>query len=282
MSRHRKILDELDDPNPDDLYPVLERLETWTAPSPTAQDTARLLAALENESRRIDVPKTSWFDLLARSLHVLRGQMYVVRQELLAASALVMALGTLLSVVVPLGSPSAPGGLLLALAAPLIAAMGMSFLYGPGAEPVVEIERSTPTSQRKILLARMTLIFGFNLLFALAGSLLVAAAGALGVSAPVSFFTLVGIWLAPMAALSALAFVTTILSGDPIFGSALSLLLWSIQALKIFGRPAGILTRVPDVFALETRPALWLLAMALSALGFWIAERETTNGVRPR
>jgi hypothetical protein len=259
-----------------DLSPVLARLEQWQAPAPTAAETDRLAAHLR---RQLPRHRLALRQAVGASLNLLRAQRYIIRQELLAASALVMGLGTLLAARIPSGTLAngtpAPAGLALALVAPLVAAVGVSFLYGGGMDPVMEMEEATPMSRRKILLARLTLIFGFNLLLGLAGSLLLAGAGWLGWTPRLDFFALVGIWLAPMSALSAAAFLLTVLSGDPLAGAGVSLLLWGLQALRLFGDGVDYFVRIPNLFALESRPALWALAAGLAGVAFWLAGGES-------
>ena len=281
---HKKLAEDLaSEEQAADLLPTVERLQAWRAPEPTPTDTARLLAKLESQ-----LPITNYQSRISNRLKtalqppflLLRAERYLIRRELLAASALVMGIGTGLSLLNPEGASllpdgtPAPGGLVLALIAPLVAALGISFLYGPGADPVIEIEESTPVSQRKILLARLTLIFGFNLIVGLVGSLLLAGAGWLGLIPTLNFFELVGIWLAPMTALSALAFFLTVLSGDPLAGTAMSITIWGAQAFRLFGQRTDFIIQFPNLLAAETRPLLWLTACALGVLALWVAGRE--------
>jgi hypothetical protein len=260
-----------------DLLPTVEHLQAWHAPEPTLADTARLLSTLTSHA---PTRPFSPLHLFAPALNLLRAQLYIVRREILAASALVMGIGTALGLVtstnnsmLPDGT-AAPGGLALALFSPLVAAIGVSFLYGSGIDPVVEVEKSTPISQRKILLARLTLVFGFNLALGLAGSLALTCAGLAGWVPMLNFFELVGIWLAPMTVLSAVAFLLTVISGDPLAGSAMGLTIWAAQAFRLFGSPADFMIRFPNLLAAETRPSLWLAAVGMGALAFWLAGRE--------
>lgn len=255
-----------------DLLPTVERLQTWRAPEPTPADTARLLATL---TPHLPAPSRSFspFHLLSPSLLLLRAQLYIVRREIWAASALVMALGAGLSI---LTSPTsaAPDGFALALVAPLVAAMGISFLYGPGVDPAVEIEESTPVTQRQILLARLTLVFGFNLALGLFASLGILLAGVFGLTAPVSLPAVIGMWLAPMTSLSALALFLTVLTGDSLAGVVASLGIWIFQAFRTYSPAQPMLFPLPDLLAPAMRPWLWMLALCLGALAFWLAGRE--------
>ncbi len=270
-----------------DLLPTVERLQTWRAPIPTPADTARLLATLTptlpsrpRSFSPFHLLSSSPLLLFSSALLLLRSQLYIVHREIWAASALVMMLGAGMSILIPSeggtlpdGSPT-PDGFALALVAPLVAAMGISFLYGPGVDPAVEIEEATPVTQRQILLARLTLVFGFNLLLGLLASVGILLAGIVGLTAPVSLPALIGLWLAPMTSLSALALFLTVLTGDSLAGVVASLGLWMMQAFRTFAPPEPIPLFLPDLLAPEIRPWLWTLALCLGVLAFWLAGRE--------
>lgn len=139
---------------------------------------------------------------LARAGLLLRSQMPLVHGEIWAASAGVMALGYILSVIADLS------GVVYALA-PLVAAACVSFIYGPENDPAFELALASPTSPRQILLARLVLVFGYNL------GLVLAAALALlpfGLPAPV-VGPLALDWLAPMTFLSAAALALSLWVG---------------------------------------------------------------------
>lgn len=199
---------------------------------------------------------------------LLRLQVRVVRREIWAASALVMALGTL--VTLAMSGPDASGGVLpLVLVAPLVAAGGVAFLYGPAVDPALEIELATPASSRLILLARLALVFGFDLGLGLAMSVMLAL-----LQPGISLWPLVMDWLAPMAFLSALAFLLTVLSTDPGLSVLVSLVLWGgLNVRKSVGL-GRLFWPVPDLLAASARPWLWGLALLCGGLALWAAGRE--------
>lgn len=156
----------------------------------------------------------------------------LVRISVLVASALVMALGTALAVAQTAADGWAGG--ILALVAPVVAAVGVSGVHGPQRDPAFEVVAATPTSPRLILLIRVALVFGYDLALALAASVGVAMAGA---EAP-GLRTLIVAWLGPMALLSALCLVLVVWVGpDVAIGAAL--LLWSLRILA-----AGVFAEV--------------------------------------
>jgi len=275
---HQKLTEDLASaPQAADLLPTVVRLQTWRAPTPTPADTTRLLATLQPQ-----YPITNYKFLISHlqsPFLLLRSQLYIVRREIWAASALVMMLGAGMSILIPTGDTlpdgsTTPDGFALALVAPLVAALGISFLYGPGMDPAVEIEESTPVTQRQILLARLTLVFGFNLTLGLLASLGVMLAGAIGLTAPVSLPALIGVWLAPMTSLSALALFLTVLTGDSLAGVVASLGIWMMQSFRAFAPTQPVFFPLLDLLAPDVRPGLWMLALCLGVLAFWLAGRE--------
>ena len=94
--------------------------------------------------------------------------------------------------------------------APLIAAACVSLIYGPENDPAYELTLSTPTSPRQILLARLVLVFGYNLALVIVAML--ALLPALPDQQPV-LGTLALTWLAPMTFLSAAALALSLWIG---------------------------------------------------------------------
>ncbi|MBN1934745.1 MAG: zf-HC2 domain-containing protein [Anaerolineae bacterium] len=194
-------------------------------------------------------------------------QARMIRRDIWIASALVMALGTLITVFSGEPHQMALGALPLVWAAPVVAAAGVAFLYGPSVAPAIEIELTAPVSPRLILLARLMLTFGFDLLLGLGGSTALALA-----NPHLSLWPLVATWLAPMAFLSSLAFLLTVLTADPNVGFLVSLGVWAVQSTaEIAGR--GALWFIPGLTA-AARPWLWILALLLGGLALWAGGRE--------
>jgi hypothetical protein len=141
---------------------------------------------------------------------------------------------------------------------------------------MLELEESTLASARLLLLARLTLIFGFDLLLAVAGSILLAV-----VHAEISLMPLILSWLAPMAFLSALAFLMSVMLVDTLAAALFSLALWGAhiflrnwQTLPEF----FVYLSMPGLSAPETRPLLFIAASVIVAAALWIVglvERKT-------
>ena len=181
---------------------------------------------------------------------------------------MVMALGTMVTLAT-YGPYSPSGSLPFVLISPIVAAIGVAFIYGPVVDPALEIELATPASTRLILLARLVLVFGFNLALGLMGSVVLA-----GLRSEVSLWPLVMTWLAPMAFLSALAFMLTILLADPGIGVLVSLVLWAVQSMGQVLTLSGISWNLPDLTAMEVRPWLWASTLLFFVVALWASGRD--------
>jgi len=252
------------------LLPTFSQLATPPAP-PTAAESAALLAHLLEDMPTAD-PPPNWREAVAQSWLwlLLVAQARVVRREIWAASALVMALGVVVSVVWQ-GGDSATG-LPLALLAPVVAAMGIATLYSP-TDGVWELERTTAVPPRLLLLARLLLVFGFDLALAVLGSLILAL-----FTPQAGLWLLVSTWLAPMTFLAALAFLITVIAGAVEMGMLVSLGLWALQAIRLTGdRLGNFVLYWPDLFSPTSRPWLWVLALLILSGALWLGGRETVG-----
>jgi hypothetical protein len=248
------------------LLATVQRLSRWSVPQPAEHETAHLVDVLigqmprQSSLRRASQRLMEWWPLL-----LLHAQMRIVRRSIWAASALVIALGTFVTVA-SYDTLRSGDALPLVWVAPLVAALGVAYLYGPDAELPLEVELATPVSRRLVLLARLALLFGFDLGLGLIGSgvLVVLHSG-------LSLWPLVLAWLAPMAFLSALAFLVSVLCLDPMAGILIGLALWITQSLARFWTLPWIL---PDLLTTEARPWLILLALLMGGAALWFAGRD--------
>jgi hypothetical protein len=242
----------------DRLLPLVRRLPNWSAPAPTAQETDRLMQAL--------APSLP----MRRSVHgwaltgwLLRAQLRVVQQEIWLASALVMVLGLFVTLMLQPGP--APEMLPMVWVAPLVAAVGVAFLYGPTADPALEIELAAPVSPRLVVLARLLLIFAFDLALGLLSSIVLVL-----LHSGWSLWPLVLLWLAPMTFLAALAFLLSMLFVEPLISVSICLVLWGIQVMRAFPPFAAF----PNWLAQDGQPWLWLLTALCVGVALWLAGRE--------
>lgn len=242
----------------DRMWSAAIRLSDWAAPTPSVQETDRLVQTLiaELPARRTTRSGSMLWWLL-------RAQLRVVQQEIWLASALVMALGLFVTLTnqYDVSRQEAP----FVLIAPLVAALGIAFLYGPAAEPALEVELAAPISPRLVVLARLLLVFAFDLALALISSIVLVVA-----QSEWSLWPLVMMWLAPMTFLAALAFLLSMIFSEPLVGAAICLTLWGVQVLRGF----IIVDVLPDLLAAETQPWLWLSALVCAGIAVWLAGSE--------
>lgn len=263
-----------DMPDDETVQAVGQFLHRWQAPTADpavkAAAKAQLMARLA-QARAI--PQVTARPPLRMSLRwawlILRSQTRIIHALSWAGTALLLGLG----MVVTLISYQTPNGttLPLILVAPIVAALGVAFLYGEDVDPPLELQMTMPVSPRVILLARLALLFGFNLALALGCSLVLAAT-----QSSVSLLPLVLAWLAPMTFLSALAFTLSVMLFNTTISSVVSIVLWFVLVWRHFGEVAATpyVLVLPDLLATEQYPLLFAGAAALVALALWLSERE--------
>ena len=91
------------------------------------------------------------------------------------------------------------------LIAPVLAAVGMAYAYGPGVDPAWELSCSMPISDRLVLLTRAVAVFAVNAVLGLVASVATLGTRASADAAPVTFG-----WLIPMAAVCALTLAVAV------------------------------------------------------------------------
>jgi hypothetical protein len=272
-----------DAPTPTDAEAMLDtvqRLRTWQAPSlshaQTEQLTARLLAELDAIPDAPIPVRAGHFVWIGRwlPLALLNYQRRMIGWEVWVLSALIMAIGTFVTGIVARAQPGyALDSLPLVVIAPLVAAFGVGFVYRSEANPMVELEKISTLSLPTIVLARLTLIFGCNLLLSVGSSLALGAAWA---GSDLSLGALVLAWLVPMTLLSAVAFLISVLTFEPFVGGAVALVLWASYHLVRAWQAAGLLSHV-NLPALTTglMPLVSIgVALLLAAIAFWYIGRE--------
>jgi hypothetical protein len=213
----------------------------------------------------------------------------LIRLAVPVASALVMALGVAV-VLIPgatggAGSAVYPGtvaGDLLALIAPIVAAAGVAGAYRSRRDPAAELVAATPTSGRLLLLVRLTLVLGYDLVLAVAASAVLAATAA-GTAAGLN--ALIGAWLGPMALLSSLSLLVAVRFGPDIaLGTAVGVWALRILAGGVFagdGWPARLVVQ-----AWSTNVAVLAVSVAFAIAAVIAAGRsgpfagEPNNGWR--
>jgi hypothetical protein len=200
-------------------------------------------------------------------------QVRLVHASTWLASALVMAIGWLVA-----STEAASAALILQLVAPVVAACGVSLIYGPETDPFLEVIEATPVSPHLLLLARLTVVFGYDCALALVATLGLAALGEGG-----GIWSLTQEWFGPMLLLSTLALVMAQRLG-PSAAMSLALLVWGARIILAANEHIGLLddhlahllAASWSTNALTVCGALILLGTALLSVGH--RERQGWHG----
>jgi hypothetical protein len=231
----------------------------WASHQVDSAALDRVLAGAMEQARG-EVPNTTY---VRWAWLVLRAQVPIVLQRLLAASLLVMMLGA----AVVMASGRGWSRDVFVLLAPLAAAGGSAILFRDG---LGELGLVLPARPRLVLLARLVVVFAADLAAALLTS--VAVAGrmheALG--------ALIGAWLGPMLLLATVSLLVSVVSG-PGAGTTVALGLWFLRVLAGLDTPGGFVTpsvaaRVDAAWA--TSPIVLVVALTLLAASVVAAPRR--------
>ena len=262
-------------------------LSSWGAvasAAPLAFEPAALpsLALMDAVWSQIDAPtaRASFVPLALRryARHVeqlARAQVRLIPRGIWIASALTLFGGVCLSLMVALSAQDARGAahaaIILGIFAPLVAAIGAAYVYGPQSDAGLELALATPTSPRLVLLTRLVLVVGYDMALALAGSLVLVIAGR------ASFAAVVGVWIGPLLLLSSVSLVLSLLlSGVAAVTGAI--VLWFSRLVSAAIASAGNMWLhhfgEPLVAFWQTSPMLIGLALALVAFAVLYVPRQ--------
>jgi hypothetical protein len=169
------------------------------------------------------------------------------------ASLVVIGLGLLVTV--------SAGGPWVAILAPALAAIGVAYAYGPGIDEAYELTRTTAISDRMILLVRVLAVFALNALLA------IIVAGFYPAAVGIAW-----LWLAPMAAMAALALAVATFTRSAFTGSATALTVWGsiVFAAQLETKQvaaAGTLALIPIYLLVAAVCVVAILAMTGSGKG---------------
>lgn len=201
-------------------------------------------------------------------------QSQLIQREMWPASAAVMALGASVALI------SNHVGFVY-FVAPLVATASLASLFSPEHDPALELTLSTPTSPWKVLLARLSIVSGYNLLLALAATIAL-----LVIVPPELIGRLILGWLGPMTFLSSLALLLSLWIGTS-NAIAIAYGLWIVQYAPY--RLVGAWMVSPGwssvILAYQRfwqSPMLLLsLSILLFGLALWLANR-TSLRLAPR
>lgn len=235
---------------------------TASSPSPAVfsrilaeiESTPALVVSAQHHTRPFEIPQMAAF------WHVLLRQPRLIHRGIWAASTIAMIFTTVYAAVLwTLHGPS-----VLAIFLPAIAAGGIAFLYGPEADPALEMTLTMPTSPRVTLLCRIVLLLGYDLVLAFGATVLVAI---LHGEAPAALITT---WLGPLALLSAGSLLVSLVFG-PIIAATGAFAVWLAQFFQLDATYAVRLTSAPFW---QTNPLTLSLAAFLLILALFYAPKQ--------
>ncbi|HLY29932.1 MAG TPA: hypothetical protein VKQ36_02780, partial [Ktedonobacterales bacterium] len=197
---------------------------------------------------------------LARGWRLFVGQARVIHRSVWLASAVSIVCLTLYAA----AARGTNGSTMLAAFIPLIAAAGAAFLYGREADPALELALATPSSPRLILLSRVGLILGFDLMLGLSATALAATLHGQSIG------SVIALWLGPTALLSAGALLLSLLFG-PLVASFSAFGFWLTQVIT-FDLSAGLQVALDLLW--RTNPLTLLVAATLLIVAVAYAPRQ--------
>ena len=170
---------------------ISSSIETQTSPLPSPDLLIDIVGQIDQPQDHTTTDHNIW--------HILKSQFPLVRQEIWTSSFLILLIGFIITVLVD------NANFFYALA-PLVSAAGIAFIYNKENDPAFELILSTPTSQVQILLSRLSLVFGYNLILTLLLSFILSLIYSMNEIVP-----LIINWLAPMTFLSILGLSSSVL-----------------------------------------------------------------------
>jgi hypothetical protein len=241
-----------------------------SAPLPSSQ-------ILDQVWAKIDAPATQkastrrWSPgyMLLHLWLVFKKQIGIIHKSIWIVSAMVMVFGCILVLVATSGDHShiRDARLLLALFASVIGASGVAFIYGAENDVGFELTLSTPTSIRIVMICRMVLVVGYDLLLsALASTILALSYG----GGP---WEIIQLWLGPMLLLASISLVLSLMVGS-VIALLFSLILEATQALPTYMEKGliGLQLAHPELW--QTNPTILLLAVLFFVFAIIYAPRQ--------
>jgi hypothetical protein len=241
-----------------------------SAPLPSAQ-------TLDQVWEKIDAPATqevtthrkSASDMLLHLWLVFRKQIGIIHKSIWIVSAMVMIFGCILALFAISGNHSHihDAQLLLALFASVTGASGVAFIYGSENDTGFELTLSTPTSIRIVMICRMILVVGYNLLLSAVASTVLALSYGGGP------WEIIQLWLGPMLLLASISLALSLMVGSAI-ALLFSLILEVTQALPPYMEKGliGLQLALPELW--QTNPTILLLAVFFFVFAIFYAPRQ--------
>jgi hypothetical protein len=240
------------DPTPDAARMVRTVLTRSAIEGPAAGARSGAWPAVDRPDPRgtADLPDSHpWTRRMRYAAALVWAEAGLIRLAVPVASALVMALGVAIVLVQAAAVPQPVAGadVVLALVAPVVAAVGVAGTYRSRRDPAAELVAATPMAGPLLLLVRLALVFGYDLLLAVAASAALTATAADGAA---SLHALIAAWLGPMALLTSVSLLVAVRFGpDVALGAAIGV--WAVRVLAggVFARDDWPATFIVDAWS---------------------------------
>jgi hypothetical protein len=200
---------------------------------------------------------------------VFRAQIPLLHKSIWIASALGCLFGLIITIAMAQRSAQAKGTIadILVLFIIVIGASGSAFLYGSAVDPGCELTIATPTSLRLVMLCRMVIVLGYNMLLALLASAVFATLyGG-------SLWGFVQLWLGPMIFLSSLCLALSLFVGST-FALLCAAVIGVLQTFPQRFISHLINIPLPTLDLNATSPVLLIAALALLAFALFCIPRQ--------
>lgn len=248
-----------------------EELEFWRIISSEIQTSSKIVKMPE---MKVNLPGKREKRRLWKAWYVLRSQISLIRTEIWFSSALVNLMGLIVALLVENVNA-------IYFLAPFLSAAGVAHVYGMQNDPAVELTLATPISAQQILLARLALVFGYNILLTFSAGFLTTVIS--GQSIQLSWVVLLE-WIAPMAFLSSLALFCSLIWGST-NAVAAAYALWIVKGIitSIDGNGSLLVYKLPLsdlIHILEEPELLFLLSLIFVAIALWITGKERNRLLR--
>jgi hypothetical protein len=241
-----------------------------SAPLPSAQILDQVWTKIDAPAaQEVAAYRRSVGDMLSHFWLVFRKQIGIIHKSIWIVSAMVMIFGCILVLFAISGDHShiRDAQLLLALFASVIGASGVAFIYGAENDAGFELTLSTPTSIRIVMLCRMILVVGYNLLLSAVASTVLALSYGGGP------WEIIQLWLGPMLLLASISLALSLMVGSAI-ALLFSLILEATQALPPYMEKGliGLQLARPELW--QTNPTILLLAVLFLVFAIFYAPRQ--------
>lgn len=244
----------------------------WPLLSQVQAAGSRLFASgrERNVNRRL---AGTWLNTPVRALWrlwlVFRAQIPLIYKSIWIASALVCLFSLILTISMAQHSARTKGTIadIMVLFIAVVGAVGGAFLYGSSVDPGFELTISTPTSVRLVMLCRMVIVLGYNMLLALVASAVFAMLyGG-------SLWGFVQLWLGPMIFLASLCLALSLFVGST-FALLCAIVIEVLQRFPQRFASHLVSIPLPTLDLNATSPTLLIAALLLLAFALLCVPRQ--------